>query len=138
MKDRLIHVFIDLAGKIHYVGQLWAHLQRTRSSASFQYDSTWLTNPEKFALEPALLLGEETFQTESDQTLFGAMGDSAPDQWGRILMRRVEAQRAHIARQHPKTLIEIDYLLGVNDEVRQRHFLNKISSISGVIWFSIF
>ena len=119
MKDKLIHVFIDLAGKTHYVGQLWSHLHKTRSSASFQYDPLWLSNPEKFALEPALSLTEGTFHIDSDQSLFGAFGDSAPDRWGRVLMRRAEARLARAAKKHHRTLTEMDYLIGVSDEARQ-------------------
>ncbi len=117
MKDRAIYVFIDLDEKTHYVGQLWSHVHKRRNSASFQYDPTWLKNPLRFALEPALTLTEGTLHT--DQALFGAIGDSAPDRWGRILMRRAQERDARKAKISPKTLTEVDYLLGVNDETRQ-------------------
>jgi serine/threonine-protein kinase HipA len=51
--------------------------------------------------------------------MFGAIGDSAPDRWGRVLMRRAERRRAERLGQTPRTLREIDYLLLVNDEARQ-------------------
>ena len=51
--------------------------------------------------------------------LFGAIGDSAPDRWARVLMRRAERRRAERASETPRTLREIDYLLMVNDEPRQ-------------------
>jgi len=47
----------------------------------------------------------------TDKALFGAIGDSAPDRWGRVLMRR--------ANTTGRTLSEMDYLIGVNDETRQ-------------------
>jgi serine/threonine-protein kinase HipA len=54
----------------------------------------------------------------SDKPLFGAIGDSAPDRWGRVLMRRAERRRAERGGQAPRTLREIDYLLMVDDEAR--------------------
>src|SRR5206468_6156543 len=55
----------------------------------------------------------------SDKPLFGAIGDSAPDRWGRLLMRRAERRRAEYEKQTPRTLREIDYLQMVDDEARQ-------------------
>jgi serine/threonine-protein kinase HipA len=51
--------------------------------------------------------------------MFGAIGDSAPDRWGRTLMRRMERRRAEREKQAPRTLQEMDYLLLVDDEARQ-------------------
>jgi serine/threonine-protein kinase HipA len=51
--------------------------------------------------------------------MFGAIGDSAPDRWGRALMRRMERRRAEGEGRAPRTLQEIDYLLLVDDEARQ-------------------
>ena len=50
--------------------------------------------------------------------MFGAIGDSAPDRWGRALMRRKERRRADREKQAPRTLFEIDYLLLVDDQTR--------------------
>ena len=79
----------------------------------------WLKHPERFALDPALQLTKGAFHTTSGQVLFGAVGDSAPDRWGRVLMRRAESARAKTAGEKARTLSEMDYLLGVNDETRQ-------------------
>ena len=51
--------------------------------------------------------------------MFGAIGDSAPDRWGRALMRRMERRRAEREGGAPRTLREIDFLLLVDDEARQ-------------------
>ncbi|MDB6081708.1 MAG: type toxin-antitoxin system HipA family toxin, partial [Chlamydiia bacterium] len=119
MSDHKVYVYVDLEGELHLVGQLWTHSSHAKERASFQYEATWLTQPEKFALEPALELTAGTYHTESDRNIFGAIGDSAPDRWGRILMRRSEARRARLSNKVSKTLTEIDYLLGVYDEARQ-------------------
>jgi len=116
--DQII-VSLQLEGKTHRAGTLWCHRRGNRQSASFEYDKGWLTHPEKFALDPALQLTEGTFHTAADQIVFGAIGDSAPDRWGRVLMRRGESARAKAVGETARTLTEVDYLLGVNDESRQ-------------------
>ncbi len=108
-----------LGHECHLVGRLWCHRRNGRESATFEYDPSWLQHPERFALEPALQLTEGAFQTGAGQMLFGAIGDSAPDRWGRVLMRRSETRRARANKETPRTLGESDYLLGVNDEARQ-------------------
>jgi serine/threonine-protein kinase HipA len=93
--------------------------RKDRESATFEYDRNWLAHPQRFSLKPALKLGPGPFHTESGQSLFGAIGDSAPDRWGRLLMQRAERRRAERAGQTPRTLREIDYLLLVDDEARR-------------------
>lgn len=112
-------VYVDLDGVPHLAGRLWARMRKRRDSATFEYDKDWLANPVRFSLEPALQLGPGPFHTPANKPLFGALGDSAPDRWGRALMRRAERRRAEKAGETPRTLREIDYLLRVNDEARQ-------------------
>jgi len=116
--DREVFVYVDLRGEPVLVGRLWAHVRRGRESATFEYDPGWLDHPERFALEPALPLGPGPFHTTPGAPLFGPIGDSAPDRWGRVLMRRAERWRARQG-EAPRTLNEIDYLLMVDDEARQ-------------------
>lgn len=119
MSSQQIYVSIELGEKTYKVGKLWFHQRNTRQSASFEYNPDWLKHSEKFALEPALQLTSGAFHTRADQILFGAIGDSAPDRWGRVLMRRAESLRSKSSKEAARTLLEVDYLLGVNDEVRQ-------------------
>ena len=77
MTSSRIYIHIDLRRDTHLVGQLWVRRRKGRETASFEYDKSWLENPERFALEPALSLTPGTFHT--DRGLFGAIGDSAPD-----------------------------------------------------------
>lgn len=119
MTDKPALVYADLQGTPCLIGRLWAHLRRGKESASFEYDDAWLSDGDRFALEPALQLGAGSFHTATDRALFGAIGDSAPDRWGRTLMRRAERRRALTAGESPRTLYEIDFLLMVNDEARQ-------------------
>ncbi|RDH87702.1 MAG: type II toxin-antitoxin system HipA family toxin [endosymbiont of Escarpia spicata] len=112
-------VYVDIGGTPHLAGRLWARVRKGRESATFEYDAGWLAYANRFALEPALTLGPGPFHTTSGSPLFGTIGDSAPDRWGRVLMRRAERRRAERVGETPRTLMEIDYLLGVDDEARQ-------------------
>jgi serine/threonine-protein kinase HipA len=117
MTDRLVHVYADLDGQAHLAGCIYAHNNKGKETASFEYEAEWLANPRRYSLEPALTLGEGHFYTP--RSLFGSLGDSAPDRWGRRLMKRAEARRADAEKSKPRTLYEVDYLLRVNDETRQ-------------------
>jgi serine/threonine-protein kinase HipA len=117
--DSAILVYADLDGLPVLVGRLWARSRKGRESATFEYDSEWLHHPERFALEPALTLGPGPHHTAIGRALFGALGDSAPDRWGRALMRRAERARAKREGSSPRTLMEVDFLMLVDDEARQ-------------------
>lgn len=119
MTEAEAFVYIDLGSEPVLVGRLWARRRGNRDSASFEYDASWLQHPERFALEPALQLGPDPYHTPEGKPMFGAIGDSAPDRWGRVLMRRAELRRARTAGTAPRTLREIDHLLMVSDVARQ-------------------
>lgn len=119
MSNDEIYVSIEIDGKNIPIGKLWFHQRGTKQSASFEYDNSWLVNPHHFALEPALQATKGKFHTNAEQVLFGSIGDSAPDRWGRVLMRRAESARAKKAGETARTLSELNYLLGVSDETRQ-------------------
>ena len=112
-------VYVDLDGVPHLMGRLWARVRKNKESATFEYDENWLQHPARFSLEPALQLGPGPFHTPADTPMFGAIGDSAPDRWGRALMRRMERRRAEREGGAPRTLQEVDFLLQVDDEARQ-------------------
>lgn len=117
--DRKVFVYVDLDSTPILVGRLWSRMRKNREGATFEYDQAWLENLARFSLEPALHLGPGPFHTAGDAPMFGAIGDSAPDRWGRTLMRRMERRRAERENQAPRTLQEMDYLLLVDDEARQ-------------------
>jgi serine/threonine-protein kinase HipA len=119
MTDRSLLVYVDLEGAPHLVGRLWGRSRKGKESATFEYDATWLANPSRFALEPALTLGKGPHHTTAGRLIFGAIGDSAPDRWGRVLIQREERRKARQDKRTPRTLLEVDYLLGVGDIARQ-------------------
>ena len=91
-----ILTYIDLKGSPTLVGHLWIRSKQGRQSVSFEYDKSWLNMPNRFSLDPALQLTEGAFHASTDKPLFGAIEDSAPDRWGRLLMRRAERKFANL------------------------------------------
>ena len=116
--ERQLLVYINISNHPTLVGRLWARHRRGQESATFEYDRRWLANPGCFSIEPALSLGPGPYHTAAGRPLFGALGDSAPDRWGRVLMRRAERRSAENEKRTPRTLSEIDFLLMVDDEAR--------------------
>lgn len=119
MSSAAAHVYLDLEGVTHPVGRLWVSATRGRERATFEYDEAWLRLQGSFSVDPALSLHPGPYHTRTGQALFGALGDSAPDRWGRTLLSRAELRRAKLENRTPRAMREIDYLLGVNDETRQ-------------------
>jgi len=117
--EQAILVYVDLMGIPMKVGQLWGRFRNGRESMSFEYDRNWLNHPKRFSLDPALKLVAGSFHAASDKPLFGAIDDSAPDRWGRLLMRRSERKNAEHEKRTARALKEIDFLLMVDDEGRQ-------------------
>ena len=119
MSEQQIGVYTCLPGQARdiRVGTLWAYSRRGAQSAGFMYSPEWLGHPQRYELEPALPLIRGT--QYSTHALFGCMSDSAPDRWGRTLMRRAERHQATVERRAPSTLSEVDFLLLVHDSARQ-------------------
>jgi serine/threonine-protein kinase HipA len=113
-----IEIHVDLAGEVRRIGLLRQHTARRGETITFEYADAWLTDPNRFSIEPALALTRGVFSTSRNQILFGSIGDSAPDTWGRRLMQRAERRQAARDGRAVHTLTEADYLLGVSDETR--------------------
>jgi serine/threonine-protein kinase HipA len=113
-----IEVHIELAGQNQRVGLLRRNTGRRAETVTFEYDDAWLNHPNCFSLEPSLALTPGIFPPLQNRAIFGSIGDSAPDNWGRRLMQRAERRRAKLEGRRPRTLTELDYLLGVSDETR--------------------
>lgn len=100
-------------------GALFGHRRRGAESATFTYAAAFLGDAESYAMDPELPLGTGAHQTRAGRALFGAFTDCAPDRWGRTLVDRQEAAAARAQGRTPRSLGEIDYLLGVRDDLRQ-------------------
>lgn len=117
MKDE-VQVYIQMDGSDQRVGTLHRQPRRGFEAVGFHYHPAWLTNPGSFSLQPSLALDPAPFTPPQGQSLLGALGDSAPDTWGRSLMLRAERRAAKREGRPVQTLHELDFLLGVTDTAR--------------------
>lgn len=115
----VVSVFVGADDESVPAGQMHSHRHRGVESTSFIYDTRFLAGPDAFALDPALPLVTGTLQAPTRHGLFGAFADSVPDRWGRTLIHRAERARAEAAGTAPRSIGEVDLLLGVRDDLRQ-------------------
>ena len=119
MADTSVDVVVQLAGQDVPAGRLWAHSGRGTESATFEYLPEYLTRTDAYSLDPLLPMLAGQQQTSAGRALFGALSDAAPDGWGRRLIAREELHRASGEHRTPRSRTEIDFLLGVRDDLRQ-------------------
>ena len=110
-----IEIVSDANGYHRLVGQ--AHVTRSRGqvSTTFLYDPTYLADG-GMNIDPGLSL---VSGAQYHPGLVGAFADSAPDRWGRNLIRKAERSRAREEGRVPRQLDDLDFLLGVSDDTRQ-------------------
>ena len=113
-----VEVTVEIGGQELTAGTLWFHEQRAESS-TFRYSDSYLASPVSYDLDPALPKSAGIFQSAPGKPLFSAFADTAPDRWGQNLMRREERERAAAAHSTPRSLRDVDFLLGVRDDARQ-------------------
>ncbi len=113
-----IDVYLDAYGESRKVGILRRHAGAGRERVTYEHDGWWLKSPDAFQFDPTLPLRAGTLHPGAKKAMFDTLGDSAPDTWGRNLMRRRERREAEREGRQARTLHETDYLLGVSDEIR--------------------
>lgn len=96
------------------MGQLYRSVVRGEEVLSFEYDQDWLKQSQPFLLDPRLQFVEGR-QFADGSNPFGLFLDSAPDRWGRLLIRRRAALESDGAAP---VLFDSDYLLAVSDTCR--------------------
>ena len=89
-----IEAFLDWQGRCRRIGLMRRHGARGHQSVTFEYDPAWIRDASGFSLNPSLPAGPGTFRPPAGREMFGTLGDSAPDTWGRTLMRRKERRAA--------------------------------------------
>lgn len=114
-----VEVYVEIGERNVLAGRMYSHRRRGAESASFVYDDRYLADSRAYALDPALPLVTGTLQTPVGRALFGAFADSSPDRWGRTLIQRAERARAKAQATVPRSMSELDLLLGVRDDLRQ-------------------
>ena len=82
-----------------------------------------------FSLTPDLPLGRGGYTPLAGQEMIPVLGDSAPDRWGRNVMKRFEGRQARAEGRKEKGFHETDYLLGVNDETRLGALRFKVDGV---------
>lgn len=119
----MIGVYADWDG-LHGPRRLgFLHSRRTRARElfEFEYDPDALADPElNFQqLDPEIVLFGGAQYPTPPRDKFGVFGDSSPDRWGRMLMkRRLERDIREGLLPEVTQLHESDYLLGVHDLYR--------------------
>jgi serine/threonine-protein kinase HipA len=114
-----IAVYVAIGDRNLLTGRMYPHRRGAVESASFVYDDRYLADPDAYPLDPGLPLVTGALQTRVGHALFGAFSDCAPDRWGRMLITRAEMARAKRAGTAPRSISEVDVLLGVRDDLRQ-------------------
>jgi serine/threonine-protein kinase HipA len=114
-----LQVYVSIDGADVLAGTLYSHRRRGTESATYTYAPDYVGNPDGYALDPSLPRSSGSFQTPANQSLFGAFTDCAPDRWGRTLVKRRETRQAQEEGRAARALGEVDYLLGVRDDLRQ-------------------
>lgn len=118
-KKTYIYIYAHWKGleEPQLMGVLSALYAKGKKAFSFEYDKDWLKSKQQMLLDPDIQFYSGP-QYPNNKENFGVFLDSIPDTWGRTLMKRREAQLANEKGEKPKTLYEIDFLLGVYDESR--------------------
>lgn len=119
MADRQVEVCVALGDVDVLAGRLISRWGNRAETASFAYDASYLALPEAYALDPVLPLMDGYQPTPVGLAIFSAFADSAPDSWGRKLIKRSEVRSAKEQGRTQRSLGEIDFLLGVRDDLRQ-------------------
>ncbi|WKB01451.1 toxin HipA [Enterobacter hormaechei] len=103
------------------IGFLHSRRTRARELFEFEYDVQALADPQLnfLPLDPEIGLFAGAQYPTPPRDKFGMFGDSSPDRWGRMLMkRRLERDIREGIRAEGTQLYESDYLLGVHDLYR--------------------
>ena len=98
------------------MGTLFVEYMKGTEHVSFEYERDWLKQ-NNIKIDPDLDLYAGR-QFPLDKSTFGIFADSAPDRWGRTLIKKREVNNAEKEKREMKTLYESDYLLGVYDATR--------------------
>ncbi|MDR1016910.1 MAG: type II toxin-antitoxin system HipA family toxin [Coriobacteriales bacterium] len=103
-----LYTYLQLDGNDVTVGTAYVNRRRGRLSSIFAFDAAYLAREEAYRFDPELELALGTWPVS--RGLPASFEDSAPDRWGRNLIRKRLAGRS---------LDDLDYLLGVSDVTRQ-------------------
>ncbi len=143
-KEILVYADWFMYDKPKLVGRLWFTTIRGKAVYSFEYEKEWLKTGIVIDPELPLFSGK---QYAGGNENFGIFKDSSPDRWGQLLMKRREVLLARIEKTEPRTLLGIDFLLGVHDshrmgglrfrETEQGEFISNDQRLAAPPWTSL-
>ena len=115
---KTVLVYLD-TGEPLKIGYLYLDEVAGKEVFSFSYSTDYIErgNP-SFIVDTSLFFDLARQPAPSDRGLFGAIMDSCPDRWGRMLIKAKEEAMANKENRRPRHLSELDYLLGVSDYSR--------------------
>lgn len=118
MEEKVVYLYLSLTEEI-YLGKLYIQNSKGKDIYSIELSDEYLkSNYCKYRLDPEINNYKGRQFQSSNKPIFGFLSDSCPDRWGRVLLKRKEAELAKIENRKPRQLSEADYLLGVYDESR--------------------
>ncbi|GAB2683052.1 type II toxin-antitoxin system HipA family toxin [Thalassiella azotivora] len=109
-------VHVELDGATVRAGRAFITERRGVVSTTFDYDTDYQRRPDAYPISPDLPLDASRHHVAG---LPGGFADGAPDRWGRNLIRKRLLALARAAGGTPRSVAEVDYLLGVSDLSRQ-------------------
>ncbi len=112
-----VRAFVELEERPVPVGTGYVSERRGIVSTTFSYETAYQAMQSAYAVSPDLPL---TNAHNHVTGLPGAFADSAPDRWGRNLIRKRMLALARADGRAAGAAAEVDYLLGVSDATRQR------------------
>jgi serine/threonine-protein kinase HipA len=101
-----------------FMGMLSATYLKGKQTFAFEFDDAWLKRKSNPKIDPDLPLTRGKSFPQAGKPNFGIFADAAPDRWGRRLMVRREKIIAAKENRPEKTLMELDFMLGVDDSGR--------------------
>lgn len=119
--EKIVYVYFDKDINDILMGKLYIENLRGKEIYSFEYDEKYLENKSNnIYIDPEIKFysGRQWKISNQINNSFGIFLDSAPDRWGRLLLKRKEIENAKLENRNPKTLYDSDYLLGVSDFTR--------------------
>ena len=119
--EKVIYVYFNKDSNDILMGKLYIENLRGKEIYSFEYDEKYLEDKNNnIFIDPEIKFysGRQWKTNNSLNSVFGIFLDSAPDRWGRLLLKRKENENAKLENRNLKTLYDSDYLLGVSDFTR--------------------
>ena len=119
--SKTIYVYFNDCDRDILMGRLYIDNLRGKEIHSFEYDDKWLDDKKNnIFIDPEIKFysGRQWKVNNLVNSMFGIFLDSAPDRWGRLLLKRKEYDAAKAENRNVRTLLDSDYLLGVSDFLR--------------------